>query len=196
VPIDGRDGNARGSRNIGDLEIRRGSGDHARRGFDDRRARGLLLLLAERARVLPHHIGERVSSREIVVASRSERKDRMIETEGLSHVQLAVSDVRRSLEFYERVFGMQVQFWDGDDMVFIRTPGARDTITLNQGDPSRAGREGGVDHIGFRLRDKARLDDAIREVLEAGGHLVERGEHAPGQPFAYVADPDGFIIEL
>lgn len=120
----------------------------------------------------------------------------MIETEGLTHVQLAVSDVRRSLEFYERVFGMQVQFWAGDDMVFIRTPGTRDTITLNQSDPGRAGRQGGVDHIGFRLLDKTHLDDAIREVVDAGGRLIERGEHSPGQPFAYVADPDGFIIEL
>jgi len=120
----------------------------------------------------------------------------MIETEGLTHVQLAVADIRRSLDFYTRVFGMEVQFWDGDDMVFIRTPGARDTITLNQANHERAGTPGGVDHIGFRLRDKSRLDDAIQEVVEAGGRLIERGDHAPGQPFAYVADPDGYVIEL
>ena len=120
----------------------------------------------------------------------------MIETEGLTHVQLAVVDVHRSLDFYSRVFGMDVQFWDGDDMVFIRTPGARDTITLSQADRSRAGQPGGIAHIGFRLQDKSRLDDAIQEIVAAGGQLVERGEHAPGQEFAYVADPDGYIIEL
>ena len=91
---------------------------------------------------------------------------------------------------------MQVQFWDGDDTVFVRTPGARDTITLNQASAARAGVAGGVDHIGFRLLDKSKLDDAVREVEHAGGRLIERGEHAPGQPFAYVADPDGYIIEL
>jgi len=30
----------------------------------------------------------------------------------------------------------------------------------------------------------------------AGGRLVARGEHAPGIAFAYVADPDGYVIEL
>ena len=40
------------------------------------------------------------------------------------------------------------------------------------------------------------LDCAIRQVEAAGGRLVERGEHAPGVPFAYIADPDGYLIEL
>src|SRR5688500_7036722 len=120
----------------------------------------------------------------------------MIETEGLTHVHLAVSDVRRSLAFYETVFGMEVQFWAGDDMFFIGTPGRGDTITLNEEHPDRAGAPGGVDHIGFRLVDKTKLDEAIAEVEQAGGRLVRRGEHAPGAPFAYVADPDGYMIEL
>ncbi len=121
----------------------------------------------------------------------------MVETEGLTHVHLVVRDVQCSLAFYAAVFGMKVHFWDGDRMVFIGTPGRGDSITLNQSDQSeRAGAKGGVDHIGFRLLDKARLDDAIAEVLQAGGTLVERGEHAPGHPFAYVADPDGYVIEL
>ena len=69
----------------------------------------------------------------------------VIETEGLTHVQLVVRDVHRSLAFYEAVFGMEVRFWDGDRMVFIGTPGRRDTITLNQSDDvERAGAAGGV----------------------------------------------------
>jgi len=121
----------------------------------------------------------------------------MIETEGLTHVQLVVRDVHRSLAFYQAVFGMEVRFWDGDRMVFIGTPGQRDTITLNQSDDvQRAGAPGGVDHIGFRLLDKSQLDDAIAAVIDAGGHVVERGEHSADQPFAYVADPDGYVIEL
>lgn len=120
----------------------------------------------------------------------------MIETEGLTHVHLAVADVRRSLAFYSEVFGLEVQFWAGEDMVFLGTPGARDTITLNQGDRDRAGQRGGVDHIGFRLRDRSKLEEAVAEVERAGGSVIERGEHSPGHPFAYVADPDGNVIEL
>jgi hypothetical protein len=40
------------------------------------------------------------------------------------------------------------------------------------------------------------LDVAIKEVERAGGSLVSRGEHMPGAPFAYVADPEGYVIEL
>jgi catechol 2,3-dioxygenase-like lactoylglutathione lyase family enzyme len=121
----------------------------------------------------------------------------MIETEGLTHVQLIVRDVRRSLAFYEAVFGMEVRFWEGRRMVFIGTPGRRDTITLHQSeDIGRAGMAGGVDHIGFRLVDRSRLDEAIAAVTSAGGQVVECGEHGPGHRFAYVTDPDGYVIEL
>ena len=91
---------------------------------------------------------------------------------------------------------MVEQFRDGPDIVFLRTPGSADSITLNgrPGDP-RIGR-GGIDHLGFRLVDKADLDDAVRQVEAAGGRLVERGEHQPTVPFAYVVDPDGYRIEL
>jgi catechol 2,3-dioxygenase-like lactoylglutathione lyase family enzyme len=120
----------------------------------------------------------------------------VIRTQGLTHVQFIVSDLARSLRFYEQAFGMKEQFRDGPNMVFVNTPGTQDSITLNeQPDDPRIG-AGGVDHIGFRLADKADLDDAIRQVEAAGGRLVERGEHAPGAPFAYVADPDGYRIEL
>jgi catechol 2,3-dioxygenase-like lactoylglutathione lyase family enzyme len=63
----------------------------------------------------------------------------MIETEGLTHIHLVVGDMSRSLAFYTRVFGMQELFREDDDLVFLRTPGGRDTITLNS-DPERGSR--------------------------------------------------------
>ena len=92
----------------------------------------------------------------------------MIPTEGLTHVHLIVSDLNRSLHFYSTVFGMEELFREGENMVFLRTPGAMDTITLNaQAEAKHIGR-GGVDHIGFRLIDRNDLDVAIREVEAAG----------------------------
>lgn len=119
----------------------------------------------------------------------------MIQTEGLTHIHVFVSDLARSLRFYREVFGLEEMFRDGPKMVFLRPPNSGDTITLNEV-PEKAGLVGGVDHFGFRLVDKSRLDEAIAEVERAGGRLLERGEHAPGVPFAYVADPDGYRIEL
>jgi len=119
----------------------------------------------------------------------------LITTQGLTHLHLFVADLDRSLRFYQEVFGFEEQFRDGPTMVFLRPPNSSDTITLNE-KPASAGVAGGIDHFGFRLTDKADLDEAIDEVEKAGGRLITRGEHAPGQAYAYVADPDGYTIEL
>lgn len=122
----------------------------------------------------------------------------MIETGGLHHIHLVVRDLERALRFYQSVFGMQEQFRVGRDMVFISTPGSDDLITLNQDEKERhqAGHSGGISHFGFKLRRGSDLDAAAREVERGGGRVVSRGEHAPGVPFVYVSDPDGYVIEL
>jgi catechol 2,3-dioxygenase-like lactoylglutathione lyase family enzyme len=122
----------------------------------------------------------------------------MIRTKGLYHVHLVVRDLTRSLSFYQGVFGMKELFREGPTMVFLNTPGSEDIITLNA-DPAgadQAGDNGGVGHFGFKLVDSSDLDAAVEEVEAAGGKLIRRGEHAPGAPFAYVEDPDGYLIEL
>lgn len=122
----------------------------------------------------------------------------MIRTRGLHHIHLVVRDLDRALRFYTGVFGMEERFRDGPKMVFLNTPGSEDLVTLNE-DPAEArlaGNNGGVAHFGFRLADPSELDAAIAEIEAAGGRLVRRGEHAPGVPYAYVQDPDGYVIEL
>jgi len=122
----------------------------------------------------------------------------MIRTNGLYHIHLVVRDLPRALRFYRDVFGMVEEFRAGPHMVFLSTPGTSDMITLNQ-DPdavARAGDNGGIGHFGFRLTDATQLDAAVREIENVGGRLIRRGEHAPGVPYAYVADPEGYVIEL
>jgi catechol 2,3-dioxygenase-like lactoylglutathione lyase family enzyme len=122
----------------------------------------------------------------------------MIRTHGLTHIHLVVRDLDRSLAFYRQVFGLEELFREGRCMVFLKTPASQDLITLNA-DPAEArlaGVNGGVDHFGFRLDEGVDLDAAIAEVEAGGGALVKRGEHAPGIPFVYVRDPDGYLIEL
>jgi catechol 2,3-dioxygenase len=118
----------------------------------------------------------------------------------LTHIHLLVKDLERSLRFYRDVFGLEERFRDGPKMVFLRTPGCRDTITLSESDDveerSRVGTLGGIDHFGFRLRGPKDLDGAIAEIEKRGGKLVRRGTHPSGEAFAYVSDPDGYLIEL
>jgi len=122
----------------------------------------------------------------------------MIKTQGLTHIHLVVRDLQCSLRFYQGVFGMQERFRSGAKMVFLNTPGSQDLITLNE-DPAEAhlaGSAGGIAHFGFRLANPSDLDAAIAEVERGGGKVLSRGEHAPGVRFAYIADPDGYVIEL
>ena len=122
----------------------------------------------------------------------------MIRTEGLTHIHLAVRDLDRAVAFYTDLFGMEIDESRSDEtMAFLRTPGARDTLTLRQATPDEAvGAGGGVDHFGFRLQERGDLDEAILQIEAAGGRLIERGEHAPGLPYAYVADLDGYVLEF
>ena len=120
----------------------------------------------------------------------------MIRTRGLTHIHLIVRDMKRSRAFYRTAFGMRVTFKVGTKMVFLNTPGSNDMITLHEEPGARiAGKSGGIAHFGFE-RTGTDIDAAVNEVIKAGGRLLERGEHAPGVPYAYVADPDGYVIEL
>ena len=107
-----------------------------------------------------------------------------LESRGLRHVHLLVSDQARSIAFYHDVFGMEVTFTDGN-IAFLRSPGQADDLALHQ-----------AEHFGITVSDRDRLNDAVALVQASGGGLVGRGEHAPGVPYAYVSDPDGYVIEL
>ena len=121
----------------------------------------------------------------------------MIKTSGLTHIHLMVNDLQRSLAFYQEVFGMTIRFWGSDELVFLNTPGSKDTIAIHQAEAGQAtGIGGGILHFGFQLSDNTELDQAVDAVVNAGGALKQRGEFMPGVPFAYVSDPDGYEIEL
>jgi catechol 2,3-dioxygenase-like lactoylglutathione lyase family enzyme len=118
----------------------------------------------------------------------------MIETHGLSHLSLAVKDPERSLAFYASAFGVREYYRDADQIQALG-PGPFDVLAFER-DADRAGRAGGMGHFGFRLKRPEDIADAVAAVLAAGGTLLRQGEFAPGLPFAYVADPDGYEIEL
>ncbi len=119
----------------------------------------------------------------------------MIKARGLRHINLNVRDIGRSLKFYQEAFGLEVKFWEGKTMVFLQSPGVDETITLCEAKADEPIAGGGVSHFGFSI-GKNHLDEIIRQVEHAGGKLQRRGEHAPGAPYAYLTDPDGYVIEL
>jgi catechol 2,3-dioxygenase-like lactoylglutathione lyase family enzyme len=118
----------------------------------------------------------------------------MIETHGLTHISLSVRDPQRSLDFYSRVFGVREYFRD-ETQIQVQGPGPFDVLAFERA-AAHAGVAGGIGHFGFRLKRPEDMDLAVTEVERAGGRLLRRGEFAPGLPFAYVSDPDGYEIEI
>lgn len=114
----------------------------------------------------------------------------MISTGGFTHVHLVVGDIERSALFYRTVFGAEEIFRLGPGTRFMRLPDTESVIALRQADaPSD------IDHFGLGF-DDGDLDDAVMQVQEAGGTLIDRGERGRGRTFAYLADPDGNVFEL
>lgn len=120
---------------------------------------------------------------------------------GIRHVHLLVAEHDRAIAFYREVFGMEERFRDGP-IVFLGTPGGGDSLALHLAttdeERERVGRQGGWEHFGIHMPDRSAdgVDAAVERVKTAGGRLLDRGEHAPGVHYAYVADLDGYAIEI
>ena len=114
-----------------------------------------------------------------------------VRTAGFDHVHLGVSDVDAALEFYRAAFGAEEAFRVGAKLVFVRLGGG-EVVGLD----GRPHAERVANHFGLTLAQGEDLDEAAETIVSAGGSVLERGEHAPGSPYAYVADPDGNVIEL
>ena len=119
---------------------------------------------------------------------------KMIKTHGLTHISLAVRDPDRSLKFYRSLFGVK-EYYRDENSIQVLGPGPHDVIAFER-NPKAAGKRAGLDHFGFRLTNPKDIDKAVREAERAGGKILRRGEFAPGFPFVYVEDPDGYEIEI
>jgi catechol 2,3-dioxygenase-like lactoylglutathione lyase family enzyme len=105
---------------------------------------------------------------------------------------LTVADLDRSVRFYTRVFGVK-EYYRDEQSVQVLGPGTHDVIAFDKGTPKPPG---GITHFGFRLVQPQDIDDAVEEVIGAGGRLLRRGQFSPTEPYAYVHDPDGYEIEI
>ena len=105
---------------------------------------------------------------------------------------MPVRDLDKAVQFYCAAFDLEEVFRT-EGIVFAGIPGSDSAVGLLL-DPEGAG--GGPRHVGFHVDHAVGHDDAVRDVEKAGGTVLERGEHAPGVPFARIADPDGNVLEI
>lgn len=119
----------------------------------------------------------------------------------LGYTILYVDDVRRSVDFYTRAFGLAVKFvHEGGDFGELDTGGtslafsSRQLMTQLGKNPSRADARAPCFEIALTTDD---VPAAVERAVAAGAELIQRPEVMPwGQTVAYVADPDGFLVEL
>ena len=116
-------------------------------------------------------------------------------TYGLSHIALAVKDVKRSVAFYQRVFGT-VTMYSQDGGAQIQTPGTNDIIVFEENEKLAGKNEGGILHFGFRLVNQNDINKVLQTVKSAGGKIKESGEFVAGEPYVFFYDPDGYEIEV
>jgi catechol 2,3-dioxygenase-like lactoylglutathione lyase family enzyme len=105
---------------------------------------------------------------------------------------LPVRDVDKAVRFYCDAFEL-LEVYRDDNIVFVGIPGTDTSFGILQ-DATAAGN--GPQNIGFHVDHAVNRDDAMRDVERAGGTIIERGEHAPGVPFARITDPDGNVLEI
>lgn len=119
----------------------------------------------------------------------------------LKYVILYVNDVTKSLEFYERAFGLERLFLhEAGDYGELRTGQTRlafsSTKLMQQlgKSPGKADPKAPVFEIALETDD---VPAAIAKALAAGAHLVQAARDEPwGQTTAYVTDGDNYLIEL
>ncbi len=118
----------------------------------------------------------------------------------LDYLVLVVEDVDRSVRFWRDVVGAEHQHTAGDYAQFrigevrLGLFGA-DAMAETLGRPVAVPGPGAAGfEVGFLVDD---VDGSFRELVDAGARPVTEPADRPwGQRTAYVADPDGYLIEL
>jgi catechol 2,3-dioxygenase-like lactoylglutathione lyase family enzyme len=128
--------------------------------------------------------------------------------ESLDHIHIYAEDPEASARFYERHFEAKEVHRntgeDGEVQLFLALGNQIVVVGsfpagMTPGDPPESGDGAyvhgyGVAHFGLRVLDIAA---AIKELSTAGVQLIgERSQGFSGLEYAYLAAPDGVVIEL
>lgn len=114
---------------------------------------------------------------------------------------LYVIDVKKTVKFYEQAFGLQTRFLhESGDWAEMETGGtalafcSRRLIAEHGKHPKAPDLNNPSFEIAFTTKD---VQAAMERALAAQATPVQEPEEMPwGQTVAYVADLDGFLIEL
>ena len=115
---------------------------------------------------------------------------------------LYVENVKNTLAFYEAAFGFKTRFFDaeGEDFGELETGAtalafcSRDLLRKMDKKPTPPDPHAPCSEIALTTDD---VPAALARALAAGATLMQDVERMSwGQTIAYVADPNGFLVEL
>ena len=113
----------------------------------------------------------------------------MIETNGIDHIVLHVSDVPRSKKFYTELLGMSV-YRENDRQVFLHAGTQGVALFLKDGGGAPAG--GDMNHLALNVASGTY--ESLKAELEYHGVPVSG---RPGDAHCiYFPDPDGHRLQL
>ena len=125
---------------------------------------------------------------------------------GIQHVDLAVSDVERSLAFYTELLG---PLGLEEEERYPTYRGTEEVVYLSFGDewlglrPADGGTYRyygvGLEHLAFEVDTEEEVDAAHERCMRRGDrihHPPEEDSDIPGYYAFFVFDPDGFRIEV
>jgi catechol 2,3-dioxygenase len=113
----------------------------------------------------------------------------------LGGVELTVTSLERSIDFYTRVIGLSLDGRDANRAVLVATPGTP-LVTLHEDPSAQApGRRAGLYHFALLFESREELARAGRRVAETRTPIDGASDHVTHEAI-YLPDPDGIGVEL
>lgn len=117
----------------------------------------------------------------------------------IGHVHLKVSDLKKSLEFYQGLFGFELTMMYGDQAAFLSAGGYHHHIGLNTwhslNAPPAPQQAVGLYHTAFLYPSRKDLAKILDRIRRAYYPLRGASDHGVSEAL-YLDDPDGNGVEL
>jgi glyoxylase I family protein len=134
-----------------------------------------------------------------------------VSPEPIDHLDLVVTDLERSLEFYRGLLEplgytrtSEIEGERGERVVYLGVEGARNSVSLRAAlsdahDVPYDRYAVGIHHLCFSAPDRASVDERA-EWARANGAEIESGpaeyDYTPGYYAVFLHDPDGIKLEI